>query len=156
MWALRRPAYSARHARSGVSTPVPFWDAVHEIRRTDGRYAREAYAFVLHALGVVAEKLPESRRQDPARRHLSGQELLAGALDLARAEFGVLAPMVFREWGVLSSEDFGRMVFQLVESGQLSARPEDSLDDFRGVADLPAALSEGGRRGAVPPGPAAI
>jgi hypothetical protein len=29
-------------------------------------------------------------------------------------------------------EDIGRMVFQLVDAGQLSARPEDTLEDFRG------------------------
>lgn len=124
-----------------MSSPTSFWDVVHEIRRTDGRYAREAYGFVLQALGVVAERLPETRRLDPVRRHLSGQELLTGALAFARSEFGTLAPMVFREWGLRSSEDFGRIVFQLVESGQLSARPEDSIADFAGIADLPGALA---------------
>jgi uncharacterized repeat protein (TIGR04138 family) len=48
---------------------------------------------------------------------------------------------VFREWGVASGEDVGRIVFQLVECGQLSARPEDTLEDFRGGPDLLAQLA---------------
>src|SRR5262249_33872589 len=74
--------------------------------------------------------LPAERQDDPARRHLSGAELLQSVIALARSEFGALAPMVFREWGVRRSEDWGTIVFQLVEQGQLSARPEDRLDDL--------------------------
>ena len=38
---------------------------------------------------------------------------------------------MFSEWGVASGEDIGEMVFQLVRGGQLSARPEDTIEDFR-------------------------
>jgi uncharacterized repeat protein (TIGR04138 family) len=57
--------------------------------------------------------------------------LLRGLVRLARQEFGVLGPTVFREWGVLTGEDVGRIVFRLVDCGELSARPEDTLEDFR-------------------------
>ena len=118
-----------------------FWDAVGEIRESDGRFHPQAYQFVMVALSRTVDALPESRRQDPARRHLSGRELLHGAVELAQEEFGSCAPMVFREWGVRVSEDVGTMVFQLVEIGLLSARPEDTLEDFRGF-DLNRALVE--------------
>jgi uncharacterized repeat protein (TIGR04138 family) len=118
-----------------------FWDTVDRIRETEPRYRREAYGFTVAALGVTVQALPEERRNDPARRHLTGRELLHGMVGLARQEFGVLAPMVFREWGVTEGEDVGRMVFALVERGELSARPEDTLDDFRGF-DLLDALAE--------------
>ena len=62
-------------------------------------------------------------------------------LKLARQEFGRFAPVVFGEWGIASGEDVGRIVFQLVESRQLSARREDSIDDFRGGGELFAALT---------------
>ncbi len=135
-----------------MSTPTPFWDAVHAIRRRDARYAPEAYGFVAATLQAAAMHLPEERRADPVRRHLSGQELLEFAIRLAREEFGVMAPMVFREWGVLASRDVGRIVFDLVECGQLSALPEDSIEDFEGVDDLPALLGEGVELGARPAG----
>jgi uncharacterized repeat protein (TIGR04138 family) len=59
---------------------------------------------------------------------------------LARHEFGPLAPAVFHEWRVLRGEDVGEIVFQLIASGQLSARPEDRIEDFRDGPDLLRAL----------------
>ena len=117
------------------------WDAIDQIREVDGRYPREAYAFVIGALGVTVQALPPARLDDPAKRHLSGQELLDGVVLLARNEFGALAPTVFSEWRVTSGEDVGAIVFQLVQSGQLSARPEDSIDDFRRGSPLLERLS---------------
>jgi uncharacterized repeat protein (TIGR04138 family) len=143
---------------------VMFWDAVDAIRERDPAYRREAFGFVVAALGVAVESLPDDRRRDPARRHLSGAELVAGVIALARTEFGVMAPTVFREWGVLSADDLGRIVFGLVEAGQLSARPEDTIEDFRGGPELLEALARDpgngagaprGRRGSRPRGPIA-
>lgn len=121
-----------------------FWDSVDALRERSPEFAREAYGFVVHALGETVRALPEERRGHPTERHLSGAELLQGTARLARAEFGELAPMVFREWGVRSSEDVGRIVFQLVGCGQLSARDEDTVEDFRGGFDLLAALERPG------------
>lgn len=124
------------------SSPT-FWDAVDSIRDKDPRYGREAYRFVLAALGHTVRGLPRERLADPERRHLSGQELLRGAVALARREFGVMAPTVFREWGVRSSTDLGEIVFQLVGVGQLRARREDRIEDFAAGPDLMHALSDG-------------
>jgi uncharacterized repeat protein (TIGR04138 family) len=121
---------------------IPFWDAVDQIRTANPRYRREAYGFVMEALGITVRGLPESRRADPERRHLSGHELLKGVVRLARSEFGVMAPTVFQEWGVQSGTDVGEIVFALVEHRQLTARPEDRREDFDG-ANLMGSLSEG-------------
>ncbi|HTO90455.1 MAG TPA: Minf_1886 family protein [Candidatus Sulfotelmatobacter sp.] len=126
-----------------MAQEIAFWEVVDEIREADGRYRREAYGFLMAALGITVHGLPEERKLDPARRHLSGGELLEGMVRLARNEFGELAPTVFSEWGVHHGEDVGEMVFQLVASGQLSARPEDTLEDFRGFR-LMEALRGGG------------
>lgn len=112
------------------SSELLFWDAVDGIRETESRYRREAYGFVVAALGSTVQALPPERLADPTLRHLTGGELLRGLVRLARQEFGVLGPTVFREWGVLSGEDVGRIVFRLVECGELSARPEDTVADF--------------------------
>ena len=118
-----------------------FRDAVDDLRSRGSHYAREAYVFVVAALGETVRQLPPERSADPARRHLSGRELLLGVIRIAREEFGPLAPMVFDEWGVRATEDVGAIVFQLVEAGQLSARPEDTLADFTCGIELGAALS---------------
>lgn len=128
-----------------------FWDVVDGLRQQEGAYAREAYGFVVGALGATVQQLPSERLADPQRRHLSGQELLAGVVKLARSEFGPLASTVFHEWGVRRSEDVGQIVFQLVRCGQLSARPEDTLADFEGDFDLLAALTDDREPGSLPP-----
>jgi len=136
------------------SPDQPFWDSVETIRDADPRFSREAYGFLMGALGLTVQALPAARREDAARRHLSGQELLSGLIQLARSEFGSLAPMVFREWGVRRGEDWGTIVFQLVATGQLSARPEDRVEDFAGGPDLETALTDGLDGGSfTPPAP---
>lgn len=122
---------------------APFWDTVDRIRAERPRYRREAYGFVVAALTRSAEALPAQRRADPERRHLTGQELLRGVIEMARNEFGLMAPVVFREWGVLAGMDVGEIVFELVEAGQLSARREDRREDFDGWPDIMGALSDG-------------
>jgi uncharacterized repeat protein (TIGR04138 family) len=125
-----------------MSQETMFRDAVDLLRERGSRFAREAYVFVVAALGEIVRALPAERLADPERRHLSGQELTLGLVRIARDEFGPLAPMVFREWGVRASADIGSIVFELVEAGQLSARPEDTMADFTsGSLDLLRALA---------------
>ena len=125
-----------------MSAPeIPFWEAVDALCEARPRYRREAYGFVVAALAHAVGALPAERRQDPVRRHLSGGELVAAVISLARREFGELSEAVFREWGVTRSEDIGEIVFDLVSCGQLSARPEDRLEDFQGGPDLIASLA---------------
>jgi len=125
-----------------MSQETVFRDAVDELRAQGSRFAREAYVFVVAALGETVRALPPSRLADPRLRHLSGQELTAGVVRIARYEFGELAPMVFREWGVHRSEDVGEIVFELVREGHLQAREEDTMADFSSSSlDLLVALA---------------
>jgi len=130
------------------STERPFWDIVDALRKRDPGYRREAYGFVVAALGVTVQRLPAQRRADPEHRHLSGGELIEGVIGLARTEFGDLADVVFREWGMTRGEDIGRIVFQLVDCGQLSTQPSDSMEDFLAAGDLLPRLGAG--RGKTP------
>ncbi len=122
-----------------------FWDVVAEVRKQDARYRREAYGFIVASISLAVWGLPPSRREDPERRHLSGGEVAASTARLARSEFGDLAAVVLGEWGIADSRDIGRIVFQLVERGQLAARPGDRLEDFEIEPDPIAALRAGAR-----------
>ena len=108
-------------------------DAVEEILEQDPRFKREAYHFVMAGLQHTVEHLGE-------RRHVSGQELLEGIRILGRDRFGMMAPTVFRAWGITETQDFGKIVFNLVEAKVLSRRPEDSLEDFRDGFDFATAF----------------
>ena len=99
------------------------------VRRRDRRFARNAYYFVLDSLDYTIVKLGREDK-DGEERHVGGRELLEGIKELAAEQFGPMAPEVFRQWGVRNTDDFGEIVFNMIESGLLSRRPEDSRLDF--------------------------
>ena len=49
--------------------------------------------------------------------------------------------MVFQEWGIESSRDFGNIVFNLVELGEVKKTEEDRIEDFDTDFDLETELS---------------
>jgi uncharacterized repeat protein (TIGR04138 family) len=71
--------------------------------------------------------------------------LLEGIRDLALREFGLMARTVFRRWGVEKTDDFGEIVFNLIEATLMSKTNDDSRRDFQGVYDLDRALLDGFR-----------
>lgn len=102
------------------------------------RYHLDAYRFVFEGLQYTQEKLRRPRPKDPddEEAHITGQELLQGIRELALKRFGLLARTVFAQWGVQSTADFGRIVFELVERGEMRKTDRDSLDDFLDVYDF--------------------
>ncbi len=98
-------------------------------------YHHQAYLFIKDALTATQEML---RRKPPTHAeddeaHISGRELLEGIRVLASRQFGMLAPSVFASWGVQTTTDFGRIVFELVELGELRRTEQDHLSDFDNV-----------------------
>jgi len=63
-----------------------------------------------------------------------------GVRDLALREFGLMARTVFRLWGINRTDDFGEIVFNLVEANLMSKTAEDDRKDFHEVYDLDQAL----------------
>lgn len=114
-----------------MSVPeLAFRDGVFDrIRLRESRYDERAYLFVLAALELVQQKLPE-------RRHLTGRELAEGCRELALLRYGVLARTVLEHWGIKSTADIGEVVFTLVATGLLMSQPQDSKEDFVDVFDF--------------------
>lgn len=92
-------------------------------RAMEGPYQLAAYDFVLRGLDRTIRALPEVR-------HVSGQELVNGIEVFAKEEFGPMAKHVLNSWGVKRTQDFGEIVFDLVEHGVLRKTEEDRLEDF--------------------------
>lgn len=105
----------------------------------DPRYHEDAYDFVLEALSFTQHKF---RR----RKHVTGKELLEGVKILLMERFGVMALSVLQYWGIKATEDFGNIVFNLIQKKILSKTEEDSLEDFRDVYDLETILGPVYRR----------
>lgn len=107
---------------------------IAEVAGKDGRYKIEAYLFVIEALGEHMKRLGLASPEK--RRHLSAAELLEGIKHLGWKHYGRLARVVFSSWGVSSGEDFGDIVFNLIEAGEFSKTPDDKKEDFSGVLDF--------------------
>jgi len=101
----------------------------------DHRYPVEAYHFLFEALDFVLERQERSARRHgenaPADRHVSVHQLLEGLREYALEQFGPLARLVLERWNVYRTEDFGEIVFSLVEHRLLNKQDTDRKIDFR-------------------------
>ena len=112
-----------------------FSESVDEILSKDGRYDRDAYYFVREGLDYTLKMLKKhGDRQIP--RHVSGQELLEGLRRYTLHQFGPMAKMVLAHWGIHQCDDFGEIVFNMVEKGILGKTEQDSREDFKGGYDF--------------------
>lgn len=131
-------------------TSDKFSSAVERIVAQDPRFDRDAYFFVRDALEFTAKL----HRRGPARgergthptppvaHHVTGQELLEGVRQFALKEYGPMVTTVFEHWRVSRCEDFGAMVFHLIEAGIFGKNASDTLADFGGGYDFQAAFEE--------------
>lgn len=99
-------------------------ETMEDIVKRDVRYKIDAYNFVLDALNYTVKKLKKTR-------HITGKELLEGIKQYAKEQFGPMTRTVFEHWGLSSTEDFGNIVFNLVNTGLLRKTEQDSIEDFR-------------------------
>lgn len=107
----------------------------------DSRFSLPAYLFIYESLAFTQKDLGRNRANlEASRRHVSGQELVAGIRKYSEELFGPMAPAVFRTWGLNSTQDFGRIVFNLVDSDLLGKTEQDSLDDFTDGFDFDTAF----------------
>jgi uncharacterized repeat protein (TIGR04138 family) len=116
--------------------------------RSDPRYTYEAYEFVFQAIDFTLRSLgrdlpDESSDPHDPRFHLSGRQLVEGMCEYARREFGMMARTVFRMWGVHRTDDFGEIVFNLIDAGLMSRTDDDSRADFHALFDLDETLDTG-------------
>jgi len=139
-----------------------------QLLQLDRRYSLEAYLFVLEALSFAQESLgmgqepaveelepmrgaegePGGRpprsgrgRKRQAERHVSGQQLCEAARLYALQQYGYLAPKVLECWGIRSTADFGEIVFNMIDIGQMRKTRNDKREDFHDVYEFPEAFS---------------
>ena len=109
---------------------VNFEETLEQIVTRDPRYARDAYFFLREALDHTQKLV--GRLKPGEINHVSGQELLNGIRAYALEQFGPMGQTVLNAWGVQSCEDFGEMVFNMVEVNLLAKTDSDRREDFRG------------------------
>ena len=115
-----------------------FSEIVDQIIEQNPRFDREAYQFVKEALEFTIKQ--RKRTPGEGNHHVTAAELLDGFRQLALKEFGPMASTVLDYWRVRTSEDVGRIVFDLIGAGVFGKTESDTLDDFRGGLDFEAAF----------------
>src|SRR5213082_784523 len=106
-----------------------FEQTIDTILARDSRYHRDAYFFVREALDHTQKLLGRSGKEDI--HHVSGQELLEGIRAFALQQYGPMVVTVFNEWGIRQCEDFGEIVFNMVETTILAKTDKDTREDFK-------------------------
>lgn len=150
---------SAGSGLPGVVWPIPLTESENEsptptrgtklsdtektawesIRQHAGPYPPEAFMFMQEGLRHTVEQVAEQRGSPFSiedERHISGQQLCMGLRDYAIQEFGLLARTVLAHWHIHRTEDFGRIVFALVDAGLMRKTEQDCIEDFSSVFDF--------------------
>ena len=109
---------------------LDFDKTIEEVLQRDSRFHREAYGFVRDALDYTQKNIVRTGKE--GIRHVSGQELLGGIRTYALHVYGPMAMLVLNEWGLQRCEDFGDIVFNLIESGLFAKTDQDQRGDFKG------------------------
>ncbi len=103
-----------------------------KIIENDPRYQKDAYLFVKDALEFTQNRLGKKSIINE-ERHITGKELLEGIREYALSLYGPMTITVFEEWGVRSCEDFGEIVFNMVNARLLSKTENDTKEDFKSI-----------------------
>jgi uncharacterized repeat protein (TIGR04138 family) len=116
-----------------------FYTIIDQICEKDPRYKSEAYEFLMEALAFTQRKYKRSK-------HVSGEELLEGIKQILMQKFGPLTLLVLNHWGITKTEDFGNIVFNLVDNKVLSKDSEDNIDSFQNGYDFSEVFNQGYRK----------
>lgn len=119
---------------------VNFDEVVDKIVALDPRYHRDAYHFLRDALDYTQKSVRKTRGKpaEENNRHVTGQQLLEGIREYGLELYGPMTKHVFNEWGIQRGEDFGEIVFNLVDNGNgmFGKTEKDSRDDFKDGYDF--------------------
>lgn len=124
-----------------MATDDALWRRLTALSQRHPHYPPAAFLFVQRAVVFTHRRV--ARAKHPAgSRHVTGPELLDGIRRLALEEFGPFARLVFNDWGITATRDFGRLVFLMVEAGVLGASKHDALADFDDGYDFATAFEQ--------------
>jgi len=131
--------------------------SLHKLLKKDTRYPLPAYVFVREALGYASDILNLGSESSPVEtevqldldskqeeldpvveRHLTGQELCEAIRLYAINEFGYMAKVVLENWGITQTQDFGNIVYNMIDVGLMKKSPRDSRAHFDDVYDFEA------------------
>lgn len=110
--------------------------ALLKVLNKDKRYDPQSYSFVMASLDFTSKRLNRTG-------HVSGEELVEGIRGYALEQFGPMARSVLEHWGIKTTNDFGEIVFNMIDAGILGKTEQDSKEEFDDRFDFKAAFDKG-------------
>lgn len=108
------------------------------------QYSVEAFVFIQHGLDYTVRDIHgeiDEESETMHSRHISGEQLCQGLRRYAIRQYGLMARTVLSNWKINTCEDFGRIVFAMVDSGLMYKTENDSIVDFQEVFDFDQAFA---------------
>ncbi len=128
--------------------------ALQKLLKADPRYRYGAYLFVSEALAYAQDTLAmgretvteptldlDSEKASP-ERHLTGQDLCEAVRQFSIQEYGYMARVVLKSWGLESTGDIGNIVYNLIDIGRMKKSENDRRDHFDDVFDFESAFEK--------------
>jgi len=134
------PSHPERDSEPMSTTPSELQSDLEKLQSLSGPYPAAAFQFLRDGLEFTVQRVHADGSEPD--RHVSGRQLCFGLRDFAIRQYGLLAIDVLESWNLHRTDDFGRMVFALIELGVLAKSDDDTLDDFRGVFDFEEAFTD--------------
>lgn len=102
------------------------------------QYPLEAFLFVQRGLDYTVRKVhgEQDPCSQPTNRHITGKQLCRGLRDYAIEQYGLMTRTVLRHWNINSTEDFGKIVFAMVDADLMQKTDQDSIGDFFEIYDF--------------------
>ncbi len=117
---------------------------LHEAIAQDSRYPIDAYQFVREAVSYADDNeelgeftydlsVTEDARVAAQERHLTGQQLCEAIRLYAINQFGYMARIVLKNWGIMETSAFGDIVYNMIDVGIMKKSPLDHRNHFDNV-----------------------
>ncbi len=107
--------------------------AIADTTDTDIRNNNEdldrVFVFLLEALYEAVKRVGEGR-------HVGAPQLTSVVREIALEKYGVMARTVLGRWGINSTHDVGRLIFEMIDQGILMQSESDRLEDFADLFDF--------------------
>lgn len=99
-------------------------------------FVREGLTHTVRGVHGEGDDAPRGRA-----RHVTGQQLCEGLRRLALERYGQLAGLVLHKWGLRNTEDFGVIVYSMIDRGEMRNSANDRFEDFRDAFDFQEAFA---------------
>lgn len=109
---------------------------IEKIVKENPKYSKGAYYFVREALEFTVKNSTPEGVVEQTPHHISGKKLLEGIREYALLQYGPMTITVLNAWNIKNCEDFGHIVFKLVDYGVLGKTDTDSIADFKNGYDF--------------------